>query len=231
MQSVRRLGSELLTTRAKLNALKSSRFIAQQLNTLRAPVCSHTVTRLSRCLPPMVAEKLAQNAPMSRAKNIHRRACAVALRAASRFCWGTRENLRDALICLRLRQARSRGNQLIEIGFIRGGHLTLRECMSEDPSSFHWGGSIRYVRFVGIRAKETIHEIGIRIETLGSKLSASGLIRRRRTRTDHRCSCGGQECDGDHERCRPCQKTMGCVSEINLIAMDIRPLVLKRPAK
>ena len=67
---------------------------------LITPVPSYTVTTLSRCRPPMVAEKLAQNAPMRRAKNIHRRVWAVALRAASIFCWALGEDVRDPFICL-----------------------------------------------------------------------------------------------------------------------------------
>ena len=86
---------------------------------------------------------------------------------------GIGEDIRDPFICLSLRQARSRGNQLIEIGFIRRGHLPLRECMSKDRSGLRWDGRIRYVRFVGIRAKETVDEIGIWIETFGSSLTAS----------------------------------------------------------
>src|SRR5579862_3507398 len=41
---------------------------------------------LSRCLPPIVAPKLAQKAPIRSARNVQYIACAIALRAVSAAC-------------------------------------------------------------------------------------------------------------------------------------------------
>jgi hypothetical protein len=45
-----------------------------------------TMITLSRCFPPIVAAKLAQNAPINRARKVQYIECATALRAVSAAC-------------------------------------------------------------------------------------------------------------------------------------------------
>ena len=102
-----------------------------------------TMTTRSRCLPPMVAAKLAQNAPIKRARKVQYIECATALRAVSEAWIALAKVFAPDSLCRPpgyfLRAGRSEKSGLPHRGAEHHPGPSLAEwCAAVNPRDIHW---------------------------------------------------------------------------------------------